>query len=218
MLQTRRTVLVGGASTVCLAACSGIIGPTNAPAQIYVLAPDLQAMPQLGKVSWQLSVGRPEASESLSVERIALRRGATMDYFADGQWTDNVPLLIQTLLVEAFEKSGRIGAVAKDLAAIRADYILESELHGFEARYDGGDAAPTVVVDITAKLLAAKSRDIASVHDARHESRASVNSVPAVVSAFDEATSAVLEDIVAWALGAAPPTTDAVVVRPRSRR
>jgi cholesterol transport system auxiliary component len=213
-LPTRRIFLVGGASTVLVAGCGSLIGPSNAPPQIYVLTPDLHALPDVAKVSWPLSVARPDASEILSTARIALRRGDTMDYFADVRWDDNAPRLVQARLVEAFEKSGGIDAVADDGVGIRADYVLESELRAFEAHYHDENGAPTVIVDIVAKLVAAHHREIAAVHEARQESPASANSVAAVVTAFDAATSLVLEDIVAWALAAGSAAASAVAAKP----
>jgi len=73
-----------------------------------------------------------------------------MDYYANSQWTDRVPLLLQSLLVEAFEKSGRIAAVGRETAGIRADYVLETEIRDFEAYYAVPDAAPNVRANITA--------------------------------------------------------------------
>jgi cholesterol transport system auxiliary component len=199
---TRRIVLVAGASSVALAACGSLIGPTNSAAQIYLLAPEFHALPDIAKVSWELSVARFDVPESLNSDRIPLRRGNVMDYYADAVWADTSPQLLQTLLVEAFEKSGRIIAVAKDISAMHADYILQGEVRAFEARYDDPNGAPTVVVDIMAKMLSMHDREIIAVHDARQETPASANSVAAAVAAFSTSTSAVLEDIVAWALKA----------------
>lgn len=201
---TRRVVLVAGASGVALAACSNVIGPTNSAAQIYVLAPQSQALPDIAKVWWGLSIARFDTAASLDTDRIAIRRDETMDYYADAQWADSAPLLLQSLLVEAFEKSDRIAAVAKDSDGIQAEYILQCELRDFEARYADPNGAPTVVVDVMAKLLVAHDRSIAAVHDARRETPAAANSVVAAVAAFNASTAAVLEEIVAWALTSAP--------------
>lgn len=201
---TRRVVLVGGASGVALAACSNVIGPTNSSASIYVLALQSQPLPDVENVSWGLSIAQFDTPASLATNRIAIRRDETMDYYADAQWTDSAPLLLQSLLVEAFEKSGKIAAVAKDSDGIQADFILQCELRNFEARYVDENGAPTVVVDVMAKLLVAHDRSIAAIHDARRETPAAVNSIAAAVAAFNASTTAVLGEIVAWALTSAP--------------
>lgn len=201
---SRRRIVLSGASLLALSGCGSLIGPQSAPSQMYVLAPELPARGDMRALPWQLVVSQPEASASLSTDRIALKRGDTFDYYANAQWTDAVPQLLQTQLVQAFEKAGAMGSVAKDVAGIHADYILQSEVRAFEARYDSADGAPTVIVDLTMKLLSAHSGAIVAAHDFRHETPASANAIPAAVTAFDAGVSAVLADIVQWIFEAAP--------------
>jgi cholesterol transport system auxiliary component len=197
---SRRGLLLGGAA-LTLAACGGIIGPTNPPAQIYLLQPNFG--PVYGPaVSWQLAVEQPTTIDSLNRQRIALYRGDTMDYYADAEWTDQAPALLQTLTVQAFEKSGRIGGVARDSDGLHADYLLQLELRDFEARYDTPDGAPTVVVTIVARMLKAPGREVIAMLNSSHEARASENKIPAAVAAFNQATKQTLEEIVGWALRA----------------
>jgi cholesterol transport system auxiliary component len=197
---SRRALVLIATASLALAGCG--IGPTNPPAQIYVLDPDFTALPDAPKVDWGLAVARPDVADVHDTERLALQRGQTMDYYADAQWTDSAPRLLQSLLVEAFEKSGRIGAVARDSGGVRGDYILTGEVRHFEAQYDSGNAAPNVVVDIEAKLLTLPRRDVVATLDSTHQVRAAQNSVPAVVAAFNQATGAALEEIAAWTLRA----------------
>jgi len=155
-------------------------------------------------VSWQLAIARPELSQTLDSERIALLRGATMDYYADAQWSDTVPRLVQSQLVQAFEESGRILAVARESAGVRADYTLTTEIRDFNAQYNDENSAPLIVVDMEAKILAPRGAVVAA-QNIRQTAAAAANSVPAVVAAFDQALGAALAGIVAWTLSAAPP-------------
>jgi cholesterol transport system auxiliary component len=107
------------------------------------------------------------------------------------------------LLVEAFEKSGRITAVAPESDGLRADYLLATDVRDFEAQYDEPTGAPVATVDIEAKLLDARGNVVSSL-EARRTARASANSVPAAVAAFDEALGGALAQIVAWAITSAP--------------
>jgi cholesterol transport system auxiliary component len=200
--STRRHVLLAGTSLLTLAGCSHLIdiGPKNDPAQIYALSANLQASAGALHLPWQLAVAKPQASDSLTTDRIAIRRGDVMDYYADAQWTDAVPELLQNILVEALEKNGAISSVASDAAGIHADFILNTELRAFEARYDHGDAAPVIVVDLTVKLVAAKSAEILAAQEFHQEQPASANSVAAAVAAFDQAVAAAVTDIVRWVL------------------
>jgi cholesterol transport system auxiliary component len=221
MPQSRRGLLVSSTFLFLLSGCSGIIGPSGPPPQIYVLQPDLHVLDEAPRVSWQLAIAAPGASESLDTPRIALHRGATLDYFADARWTDAVPLLVQAKLVEAFEKSARIPAVAATSDAVRADYVIETTLRDFEARYDSQNGAPTIVVDIVVHLVTAGRNDVIATHDFHQEAPAARNDIPSVVAAFNQAAGAAFEEIAGWTLhepavektGAVPSTTPAPVTR-----
>jgi cholesterol transport system auxiliary component len=82
-------------------------------------------------------VGAPDAPASLDTERIALSRTPnTMDYFANAAWSDRVPVLVQRLLIQTFDASNRIVAVDRDTTGLENDYVLQTEIRDFEARYD----------------------------------------------------------------------------------
>jgi cholesterol transport system auxiliary component len=201
----RNAYLLGGAvaALLALSACNSLIGPSNPSQQIYRLAPPMSSQASGPPVPWQIAVARPDTTQTLDTNRIALLRGSVMDYYADAQWNDSAPRLVQSLLVEAFDRSGRVQAATRDSAGLRADVTLASELRDFEAQYDNADAAPLVVVDVETKLLDQRGQVIAS-HDARQTARASQNSVASVVDAFNAATAAALAQIVGWTLEATP--------------
>ena len=183
-------------------ACGSLIGPSNPPPQIYRLSPQMPPEATGAPVTWQLAVARPDTTQTLDTDRIALLRGSVVDYYADAQWNDSVPRLVQSLLVEAFDRSGRVQAATRD-SSLRADLTLTSELRNFEAQYDNAGAAPMIVIDIQAKLLDHNGQVIVSL-DARQSARATQNSVAGVVEAFDQAMAAALAQIVGWTLQATP--------------
>ena len=203
-LLISRRLLLAGASGLALAGCGGMIGPPEA-SRLYVLKPVPPPAPG-AKVDWALSIAQPDASAGLDSQRIAiLHPPASMDYYADAEWPDRLPVLVQSTLLQAFEDSGRIEAVALDSDGARADYILSTDLRDFEARYDQPDGVPVAVVRIGAKLVRAVKRDIAARFEASEEAPASKNSVDAAVTALDEALARALAKIVAWALEAPKP-------------
>jgi cholesterol transport system auxiliary component len=202
---SRRGLLVGGASAFALAGCSGIIGPTAMP-QLYVLKPQGGAATAGPSVKWQLSILTPDASEHLDSARIALLQSdTTLDYYANAEWQDRLPQLVQSGLLEGFENSGRIQAVSRDSAGFHADYLLQTELRDFEARYDTPDGIPTAVVHIEAKLVRNPGRDIIASLSTSKEVVATQNSVVGAVQALDTAFGAVRAQIVDWALSAPTP-------------
>jgi cholesterol transport system auxiliary component len=201
-----RRQLVLGASAVLAAGCGGIqLLPKPMTPQLYVLRPQLMT-PMGAPVRWRLAVGTPDAPASLDTERIALTRSTTtMDYFANAAWNDRAPLLLERLLIQAFEQSGRIMAVTRDTAATESDYLLQTEIRGFEAHYDSPDGAPQIMVAIQARLARMPQRDIVGSLNATQQAQAASNSLDSIVLAFDQATAAALAQIVNWALAAPQP-------------
>jgi len=201
----RRALLVTGVSTVALSACSGIIGPPES-SPLYLLKPG--APPAGGpRASWQLSIVLPDAPDSLDTDRIALVQPTNqMDYYANANWQDRLPFLIQSALIEAFEASGRTGGVGRDTDGLKSDYLLETDIRDFQARYDAPDGIPTAQVRIAARLIAARGRLIAQSLSAHAEVSAAQNSVPSVVVAFNQALASTIGQIVDWAVSAPAPS------------
>jgi cholesterol transport system auxiliary component len=205
LLFTRRQLILTGAAPL-LAGCGGIqLIPTPMQPQLYVLRPEVAA-PAGMPVRWRLSVGAPDASASLDTERIALARSATtMDYFANAAWTDRVPATVQRLLVQTFDASNRIVAVDRDTTGIETDYLLQTEIRNFEARYDTPDSAPQILVSIQAKLARMPQREIVASLNVRQQAQASANVLDAIVMAFNQATGAAIAQITNWTLSAPSP-------------
>ena len=148
----------------------------------------------------------PESPDSLDTNRIVLvQPDDQMDFYANASWQDRAPFAVQSALIEAFEDSGRIAGVGRDTEGLKSDYLLETEIRDFQARYDVADGVPTVQVRIAAKLIATRGRTIAQSFIAHSEVAAGQNSVPAAVAAFNQALSATLGQIVDWALRAPMP-------------
>ena len=196
-----RRVLFAGASGLFLAGCTDLVGPLPAP-KLYVLQPVLPGLLPGPKVAWTLAIQLPEATAGLDFERIAVTHPPSgLDYYADAAWADRLPVLAQSALVEAFEGSGRIAAVARDSDGARADYVLVTDLRDFAARYDAGEGAPLAVVRLGARVVNARTRAIAGSTTITKEERASANSVVASVAALTAAYGAVLGELVPWVLG-----------------
>jgi cholesterol transport system auxiliary component len=101
-------VLAAVAVLPLLAGCGGIL---SKPPQrdVYRSAPVLAFAGLPRHVAAQLVVATPTANGGLDSKRIALSRApVALDYFADVEWTDRVPLLVQTALIDGFAKSGVI--------------------------------------------------------------------------------------------------------------
>ena len=201
----RRALLTSGASAFLLSACSNIIGPPES-APLYLLSPRNPSARSGSPVRWQLTVVLPVAPDSLDTTRIMLTQpNGQMDYYASANWQDRLPFLVQGSLVEALEESGRMPAVGRDTEGLKSDFLLITDIRAFQARYDTADVAPTAMVRIVAKMVAARTRTIVLTVDAHNETQATQNSVAAVVAAFNQALSVVQAAIVDAVLKTPPP-------------
>jgi cholesterol transport system auxiliary component len=190
--------LVPSVFVLALAGCSGLLGG-SAPAHLYRLTPKSTFPPDLPRRSVQLLVDLPFAPAGLDNSRIALSRSpVSIDYFADSEWTDRVPQLVQTAILQSFENSKAVTAIDRESVGLRADFILRTEIRHFEAVYDSSSGPPEVWVAINARLVNPSSRDVVAQSGFERRQRASVNDVPNIVSAFDEALGGVMKDIVVW--------------------
>jgi cholesterol transport system auxiliary component len=195
----RRFLSLTGASLL-VAGCSDLLG--QKPPQLYMLPSKHTYDTDLPTVHWQLVVAEPVAPESLDTARIALSHSATkLDYFADSAWTDRAPVMIQGLLIESFENTGKIIAVGRIASDLRADYLLQTELRDFEARYYGGtDEPPKIYVRIEAKLVKMPDREIIGNRNFVQEMAAARNDIGSIIAAFDDALGSAMKHLVEWTL------------------
>src|SRR5262249_28262179 len=130
------------------------------------------------------------------------RSPTTIDYFANAAWGDRAPAMVQALLVESFETTGKIVGISSEQGGLRADYLLMPELRRFEAIYGpgAGDAPPTGHVRMLVRLVRMPDRAIVGETMAERRQEAARNDMEAIVDAFDDALGGVMKDIVSWTL------------------
>jgi cholesterol transport system auxiliary component len=169
--------------------------------QLYRVNPTVSFAAALPHVAAQLLVAVPNAPAGLDTARIALSRSpVSLDYFADAEWTDRVPLLVQSAIVDGFEGSKVVPAVGRDSAGLRADFIIETDIRDFSAVYDSPGGSPRVSVAINVKLIKIPERRIIAQTSTARRQPAAANAVPEIVRAFDVALGAVVEEVVRWAV------------------
>jgi cholesterol transport system auxiliary component len=189
---------LAGAMTLWSAGCASLLGLAPSP-HLYRVTPKSNYPANLPHLPTQILIDVPLAPAGLDSPRIALSRSAvSIDYFADSEWTERVPLLVQTALLDSFENSGTIAAIDRESIGLRADFILKSEIRHFEALYDTPKGAPEVWVAIIARLANPAGRNIVAHASFERRERAAANDIGHVVLAFDEALGAVMADIVIW--------------------
>lgn len=192
-----------GVAATLLAGCE-LIKAAEEPVDLYTVTPKSTFDANLPDVYWQLAVDVPNAAANVNTGRIAIAMSPTSsDYYSKTAWTDRAAVMVQTRIVDSFENSKKIVAVARESIGLRANYVLQSDLRNFEAMYFYGQP-PIVKVRIVAKLVRLPDRQIIGTATFERCVRARADKVPKVVEAFDQALGSVLKRLVAWALRTPP--------------
>jgi cholesterol transport system auxiliary component len=182
-----------------LAGCSAsdLLAPSGAPAKIYTLRAPTQVATSAPQAHWQLLVGTPEAGLDLDNSRIAvIPSSMRIDYYANVVWADRPPVMLRDLLVESFDRSGRIGAVERQSGTLKSDFSLSSDLRDFQVETIG---EPVAHISLTVRLV--RSRDRAIVASRRFETTTPAgSSFDGAIAAFDQGLQSLLPQIVDWTL------------------
>ena len=190
--------LIPSVFLLALGGCSGLLGGGESP-HLYRVTAKTTYPANLPHRSVQLLIDVPLAPAGLDVSRIALSRSpVSIDYFADSEWTDRAPLLIQTALLQSFENSRALNAIDRESVGLRADFILKTEIRHFEAVYDSANGPPEIWVVLNFRLVNPATREVVAQTSFERRERASANDVPIIVVAFNDALGGVLREIVVW--------------------
>ena len=196
------------ASVPALGACALNLPGQGDPARIYVLTPKSTFPENLPKVEWQLLVEEPRAPSGVATTRIALRHNLVeLNYFARASWTDSAPKMLQSLLVESFENTGKIISVGRQVIGLRADFVLKTELREFQAEFfeeDGTeipkDTAPNIRIRVNAKLVVMPEREIIASKTWEYVRRADGPRMDQIVRGYDFVLGKILKRLVSWTL------------------
>jgi ABC-type uncharacterized transport system auxiliary subunit len=154
----------------------------------------------------QLVVLEPTAVIALDTQRIIVDVGSGAIAGTDnGQWSDNIPKLLQARIVQSFENSNYLGAVARPMEGLTADYQLAIDVRSFQVS-NGHDlpeqpaAGSMAHVAFAAKILGDSGRIIGSrTFDAVVQ--APDLSAPGAAAAIDKAFAKAVTDLVVWTAG-----------------
>ena len=197
-----KTTILAAAAAVMLGSCSLPDLGSGPPPDLYVLSPKSTFPDDIPPVTWQLVVEEPSTGKGIDTDRIAIAPSALeVKYLGGARWADRAPRLIQQLLIQSFENTGKIVSVGRQSIGLRSDFALKTELREFQAEKTA-EGSTLVRVRLNLKLvrpalgMIVASQRFESVKPAKSED------VPDVVDAFDEAVGAVLKRAVVWAMKA----------------
>jgi phospholipid/cholesterol/gamma-HCH transport system substrate-binding protein len=184
----------------------GAAAKTTVPNYYDLNAP--QTFPPTGRpAKSQLIVLEPTALLALDTQRIIIAPGGSDGTASDNaQWSDTIPKLAQAKVVQSFENSNYLGAVARPLEGLNADYQLAIDLRSFQVSTGETGASkslpsgPMAHVQFAAKIVGENGRIVGSRTFEAAVPAADVK-VPAAAAALDEAFGKVVTDLVVWVAG-----------------
>lgn len=143
--------------------------------------------------------GEPTAIGGLNTNRVARRPVPTeLQYFAAARWTERLPLMVETLFVEAFEASGLETISTRESAGVPADYRLQIEIRAFEAEFYDGARVPDIHVRLIVRIVRLGPLEVVASQDFAARVRANSGQLPPVIDAFETAMHGVVEDALVW--------------------
>jgi cholesterol transport system auxiliary component len=189
------------AACLALSACAAALElATPDPPRLYELTPKSTFADDLPAVDARLSVEAPTATAGLNSAGIALRpTPTTLEYYAHASWVDVVPMMVQNLLIESFDNTGKIDVLSRGLVGVRADYALLVHVREFQAEYDGA-GAPKVRVRLQGRLVRLPRRISLGATSQEAVVQADDTSMAAIVRAFDEAFGRAAKQLVEWTI------------------
>jgi cholesterol transport system auxiliary component len=185
---------------VPLGACAlASVGDGPAP-QLFTLTASHPAPPSAGSAAKraQIEVDEFAAPAALDTARIVQQASANeLKYYADARWADRAPHLIQNLMVESLENSGRFASVASHGADLRGDYDLVGDIRQFAVDVSN-PASPTVRIVLYARLVREDERTIIAAKSFETDVPVTGSGIAAIVTAYDTGLRQTLDGIAAW--------------------
>lgn len=196
---TRRMTLFTAVSA--LGGCSAISALNSAATPLDTF--DLVARPgaRAGRRSNRtLLVARPQAPAAIASDRIMVKPDAVaITYLPDARWTDELPLVVQSLLIRSISGTGRIGYVGQSEGGPVPDTALLARVDAFQVGIPSPGAFE-VSVDISLTLLRDRDQSVVASRSFAGTAQAADDAPTSVVSAFQGVLDTLLPQMADWAV------------------
>jgi len=142
---------------------------------------------------WQLVIYEPTATSALDTSRLMVRPQADqVSYYKGIAWSDRLPRLVQTRMIETFQNSGAVKAVSSSTG----QYALATELRSFQIDVTSGRAAAEI--DIFAKLVNVSTGRVVATKGFSARVPAASDAPGDAIAALNQAFTEVLQDTTTW--------------------
>ncbi|MGV6804292.1 MAG: ABC-type transport auxiliary lipoprotein family protein [Ruegeria sp.] len=189
-----------------LGGCAGLgtLKQASKPNDLYLLTPKSTFSKSLPRIQKQIVVQEPTATAAVNTDQIAVQPTPfQVQYLPRARWVDRAPLIVQALLVESYENSGRVAAVGRSTVGLRADYVIVPDLREFQGRVVGETASSKTVkieVRLNIKIIDEFEDKIIASSSFQEAVISTSDQTPDLVVAFDDALGSTMRDAVEWSV------------------
>lgn len=196
MMMTRRFALMGAAAS--LGGCTALttLNTAATPLDTYDLLPVPGST--TGRRSGRtLLVARPDAPAAINSDRIMIKPSPlSITYLPGARWADELPEVVQSLLIRSIAGTGRLGYVGPGEGGPVPDVALLTRVDAFQAEVTEGTLS--VTVDVTLTLLRDNDQRVIASRIWRQRAPAAEDSAPAVVAALQTVLNGLLPEMANW--------------------
>jgi cholesterol transport system auxiliary component len=194
--------MAAGAVIAALAGCVSF--GQQEPQRYYVL--EAQAGAAATKAVLRpatLLVAPATAASFYETQDIVFSRAPGMRaYYQYNSWTERPSRRITELVTGRLERAALFKSVSTALGGVRGDLVLN--LHLAEFYHDAADAPGRATIALTAELLDPARRTLLARRTFEQSAQAASHDAPGAVRAFNQALTALLDDLADWLDASAP--------------
>jgi len=196
---TRRAALLGAVCT--LGGCGTLtsLNAAAAPLDTYDLI-SVSGSSKGRRTSRTVLIARPQASAALATDRIMIRpEASSVAYLPDARWSDELPLVLQSLLVRSISDTNRVGYVGRNDAGPVPDKALLVRIDAFEVTVGQGDTFEALV-DIDLTVLNDRDQRVIATRSFMQSAAAENEDPVTIVAAFQRVMTVVLPQMADWTI------------------
>lgn len=190
-------------ATLLLACLGGCLQLPERSEPLRIVAPRIAVTAEASwpAVDWALLVQRPIADQTRGSVRIAVSSPhARLSFYPGLAWLDEMPEMLQTLMIQGFIDSGLTGGASRPGAA-SAHYSLATEARRFEAA-ESADGKLVVELEVHASLVEIRGARAVASRVFRARVPVAASGPDALTDAFEQALQQLIHDLVGWTLEA----------------
>ncbi|SNR49656.1 ABC-type transport auxiliary lipoprotein family protein [Puniceibacterium sediminis] len=189
-----------------LSGCSALsaLSDVSTPLDVYELrAPDDVPVARGNPLPLVVTIETPTTGGALQTDHIMIRPDPYQaQYLPDVRWSEDVPQLVQTLMLRTLESTQALRYVGRTPLGAGGDYAIMTEITDFQAEAAAVDAPVLIRLRIVASLVRERDVQIIASRTFGATAESPTTKTGDVVRAFDAASDEMLRDFAVWAAGA----------------